>query len=216
MTDEPLARRGLRVCDVSMDVRPGMPVYKDQERRQPVFETVSTYADGALETRLHLDSHTGTHLDAPSHMIPGGRHVHELPPEALVGECRVLALDHVEERITQADLREQGVRAGEFVLLKTRNSRAAAFDPGFVYLGRDGAEFLAGLPARGVGIDALGIERDQPGHPSHIALFRAGVLVLEGLRLAGVAPGRYLLVIAPIKLVGTDAAPARVYLLEGL
>ncbi|MDK2930266.1 MAG: arylformamidase [Bacillota bacterium] len=216
MAHEVPVRGGVRVYDVSMDVCPGMPVYKNEERRRPVFETVSRYADGALETRLHLDSHTGTHLDAPSHMIPDGRHAHEFPPDALVGECRVLGLDHVKEKITEADLRAQGVMPGEFVLLRTRNSQVAVFDPGFVYLAHDGAELLAALPVRGVGIDALGIERDQPGHPSHVALFRSGVLVLEGLRLAGVAPGRYFLVIAPLKLIGTDAAPARVYLFEGL
>ncbi|TGU65625.1 cyclase family protein, partial [Mesorhizobium sp. M00.F.Ca.ET.186.01.1.1] len=62
---------------------------------------------------------------------------------------------------------------------------------------------------------ALGIERSQEGHPTHKTLFAAGIVVIEGLRLRDVLPGQYFMVAAPLKLVGTDAAPARVLLFEG-
>ncbi|HHY47396.1 MAG TPA: cyclase family protein [Firmicutes bacterium] len=202
------------VYDISMPIFRGMPVYKNEGKRQPDFERIRDYNEGAAETRLHIDSHTGTHLDAPSHMIPGGLAIHELPLDALVGECRILDLSYVEDRITADHLRTEDIAPGEFVLLKTRNSDVEGFDPGFVYLAPDAAEFLAGVPVRGVGIDALSVERNQPGHPTHITLFRGGVLVLEGLRLSGVAPGRYFLVAAPLKVIGMDGVPARVFLLE--
>jgi len=205
----------MRIYDISMPIFPGMTVYKSEARRQPRFERVCDYPEGACETRFHIDSHTGTHMDAPSHMIPGGRAIHEFPLHALMGECRVLGMDHIVDKVTAADLRAENLAPGDFVLIKTRNSFVEGFDPDFVYLASDAAEFLAGVPVRGVGIDALGIERDQPGHPSHMAFFRSGVLVLEGLRLADVPPGRYFLIIAPLNVIGVDAAPARVFLLEG-
>jgi arylformamidase len=108
------------------------------------------------------------------------------------------------------------IRSGDFVLLKTRNSDHDGFDFEFVYLAEDGARYLAERNVAGVGIDALGIERSQPGHPTHKTLFGAGVVIIEGLRLKEVREGSYFMVAAPIKLMETEAAPARVLLLEGV
>ena len=72
------------------------------------------------------------------------------------------------------------------------------------------------LGVRGVGTDALGIERGQEGHPTHRLLFRNNVVIVEGLRLKDVAAGSYFMVIAPLKLTGIDAAPARAFLIGGM
>jgi arylformamidase len=65
-----------------------------------------------------------------------------------------------------------------------------------------------------VGLDALGVERDQPGYPTHRALLEQGIIILEGLRLKDVPPGIYRLLALPLLLMGAEAAPARVVLLE--
>jgi len=203
--------------DVSRPIYPGMLVWKDKPEKGPSFITSRDYP---RETRLSLDSHTGTHVDAPLHMIVGGASTSQVAAERFVGECRVVDLTHVQERITRADL--ESIHATdpfvpqEFVLLKTRNSWQITppFDPHFVFLAQDAAEFLAARDVRGVGIDSLGIERDQPDHPSHRRLLAAGIAIIEGLYLARVPAGRYFLVAAPLPLVGVDAAPARAFLLR--
>ncbi|MDZ5610602.1 cyclase family protein, partial [Bacillus pseudomycoides] len=63
---------------------------------------------------------------------------------------------------------------------------------------------------------ALGVERSQPGHPTHKALFGANIIVIEGLRLKDVPADQYFMVAAPLKLVGTDASPARVLLFKDM
>ena len=68
-----------------------------------------------------------------------------------------------------------------------------------------------------VGIDYLSIEPQGPekaGYPVHHTLLGAGVVIIEGLDLRGVAAGAYELVCAPIKIAGGDGAPARVFLIE--
>jgi arylformamidase len=60
-----------------------------------------------------------------------------------------------------------------------------------------------------VGIDYLGIERNQPAHETHITLLKAGVVIIEGLRLANVTPGGFTLHCLPLHIVGSDGAPAR-------
>ncbi len=66
-----------------------------------------------------------------------------------------------------------------------------------------------------MGIDYLGIERNQPGHDTHRALLSSGVAIIEGLRLADIAAGkRYYFMCLPLRIVGFEAAPARAILLK--
>lgn len=203
-----------KVYDVTMPIFAGMTVYKNKPEKQPQFDTV--HSGHVTETRLHLDAHTGTHVDAPLHMIEGGATIETLPMERLVGPCRVIDLTAVEKEITRTDLEQEQIQPGDFLLLKTKNSFDEVFHFEFVYLREDGARYLCEKGIRGVGIDALGIERDQAGHPTHKVLFAQEILIMEGLRLRHVPAGEYFLVAAPLRLTGTEAAPARVLLFEGL
>jgi len=207
----------MKIYDISMPIVEGMPVYKNKEEKKPRIRVVQDFDTAtARESRIDMDVHTGTHVDSPLHMLPDGGTMETIPLERLVGPCRVLDLTHVEGGIAKAHLEKWDIQAGESLLFKTRNSFQDEFDFEFVYLAEDGAHHLAEKGVRLVGIDALGIERSQPGHPTHKTLFRADVIIMEGLRLKEVPEGRYFMVAAPIKLVNTEAAPARVLLLEGI
>lgn len=202
----------LKIYDVSMAIHPGMAVYKNKTEKRPAMEVIQDDSKGIRETRLYLDTHTGTHVDAPLHVIPGAPGVESLPPAAFFGPCRVLDLTGVEEKIERRDLAPHGIAAGDFVLCRTRNSWCEEFDFDFVYISEDAACYLAETGVRGVGLDALGVERDQPGYPTHRTLLTRNIMLIEGLRLKEVPPGGYFLLAAPLKLVGVEAAPARVLL----
>jgi arylformamidase len=204
----------MKIYDISMSIFEGMPVYKNKPEKQPSIQT--TKADYVSESKIQLDVHTGTHVDAPLHMVEDGPTMEGIPLERLVGPCRVIHLSHVKDGIGAADLEGANIQPNEFVLFKTKNSEEEAFNFEFIYLKEDAAKRLVEIGIKGVGIDALGVERSQPGHPTHKALFGGDVIVIEGLRLKEVPDGQYLMVAAPLKLVGTDAAPARVLLVEGL
>jgi arylformamidase len=98
--------------------------------------------------------------------------------------------------------------------LKTRNSLEDRFNFNFVYLSEEAANYLADKKIKGVGIDSLGVERNQPNHETHKALFGAGIVIIEGLRLKEAQATSYHMVAAPLKLLGTDGSPARVLLFE--
>jgi arylformamidase len=204
----------MKVYDISMPIYEGMAVYKNKPEKQPRIQTVTN--GYVSESRVDLDVHTGTHVDAPLHMVEQGSTMETIPLDRLVGPCRVLDFSDVEDGITAQDLMKKEIGEGEFLLFKTRNSADNVFNFEFIYLKEDGARFLTERKTRGVGIDALGVERSQPGHPTHKVLFAGEVIVMEGLRLAEVPEGEYFMVAAPIHLMGTDAAPARVMLLEGV
>ncbi|MFC4183186.1 cyclase family protein [Saccharococcus thermophilus] len=200
----------MKFYDVTAPIFEGMPVYKNKTEKQPKLTSVTN--DYVTESRIDMDVHTGTHIDAPLHMVKGGDTFETISLDRLVGPCKLFDLTHVNDKITKDDIAALDIQENDFVLFKTKNSLEDAFNFEFIYVAEDAARYLADQKVRGVGIDALGIERSQQGHPTHKTLFSAGVIVIEGLRLKDVPEGSYFMVAAPLKLVGTDAAPARVLL----
>ena len=204
----------MKMYDVTGTIYEGMTVYKDKPEKQPKLNRVTN--GYVTETRLEIDVHTGTHIDAPLHMVVDGDTFESVPLEDLVGQCKVLNLTEVENGISKKDLEKFEIQKGDFILFKTKNSYEDIFNFDFIYLAQDGAEYLAEIGVRGVGIDTLGIERSQEGHPTHKTLFANDIIIIEGLRLKEIEQGEYFMVAAPLKLTGTDASPARVLLFEGL
>ncbi|MFY9422002.1 MAG: cyclase family protein [Bacilli bacterium] len=201
----------MKIYDISMTISEKMPVYKNRDEKKPGL--LPERKGHVYETRLEMNLHTGTHVDAPLHMLPDGKTVLDYPLEKFIAPCRVLAFPET-RKIGAAELQTKQIEKGDFVLLKTANSESDVFEFDFAYLSADGAEYLKELGASGIGIDALGIERDQEGHPTHKILLGAGIPVLEGLRLKDVPEGRYLLLALPLKIEGAEAAPVRAVLVD--
>lgn len=204
----------MKIYDVTAPIYEGMPVYKNKSEKQPKIHTVTNAH--VTESRIDMDLHTGTHVDSPLHMINDGDTMESISIEDLVGNIKLFDLTNVEDRITKKDLEQLDIQKGDFILFKTKNSFDDEFNFEFIFVAEDAAQYLAEVGIKGVGIDALGIERSQPGHPTHRTLFKHHIIVVEGLRLKDVPQGEYFMVAAPIKVQGTDAAPARVLLFEGL
>jgi arylformamidase len=188
-----------------MVVYPGDP--------QVRLQLVSSIRAGALAnvSRLDFGVHSGTHVDAPIHFIDGAPAAETLPLEVLVGPARVIDATGVDQ--LDAEALDGLELEGERLLFKTRNSELwarDAFAEDFVSFTESGARRLVERGVRLVGIDYLSIGDEGP----HGVLLAARVVPIEGLDLRGVEPGEYRLVCAPLKLVGSDGAPARVLLLR--
>lgn len=205
----------MRIYDISMEISPRMTVYKNRAENRPVFQTVKNITTHQVqETVVSMNLHTGTHIDAARHIIAGGTTLNNLDLSQVITDCKVIDLTGVIDGITVGDLEGKNIISGDFVLLKTKNSYTEQFELNFVYLKNSGASYLKNIGIKGVGIDALGIERDQPGHDTHQTLLSSGIIILEGLRLRDVEEGEYLLVAAPIKFSQTDASPVRAVLIK--
>jgi arylformamidase len=201
--------------DVTLPLTDSLPTYPGD----PAFElaAVKRIAEGASSnvSRLTLGTHAGTHVDAPRHFFDDGMDAAELPLDVLIGQARVVAIDAA-RAIEPSHLAPGAIGSATRLLLKTRNStlwRSRDFRPDFSFLSEQGARRLVAAGVRLVGIDYLSIEEfKKPGAPAHRALLGAGVVIIEGLNLAGVEPGDYELYCLPLRLVGADGAPARVVL----
>lgn len=212
----------MKVHDVSLVMRPDMTLWGTEPG--PKIEPLRRIAkgDSANVSIVSFADHTGTHVDPPLHFIEGGATVDQLPLEALVGPCVVVDYDgatHVDAAWLEAARLPRGV---ERILFKTRNSAlwrdpTAKVTKEFVTINASAARWCVAHSVRLVGIDYLSIEPQGPekaGYPVHHTLLGAGVVIIEGLDLRGIAGGIYDLVCAPIKFAGGDGAPARVFLIE--
>lgn len=206
----------MALYDVSVPLRPGMPVYPGEPEPHLEFHSLISRGDSANVSALSLGSHTGTHVDAPCHFIDGLSTVDAMPLTALVGPADVMAHDRA-EHITAADLQAAALPPdSRRLLLKTPNGHFWAddeFHTDFIGLTGDAAQWLVERGFLLVGIDYLSIEQFRsPTHEVHKTLLTAAVVIIEGLDLRAVPPGRYTLACAPLKVVGGEGAPARVFL----
>jgi arylformamidase len=202
----------MKIYDVTAPIFEGMPVYKNKNEKQPEIKTVTN--GHVTESRISLDVHTGTHVDAPLHMMNDGATIESIQIEQLIRPCKVFDLTHLEEKIQEKDIQHLSIEKGDFVLFKTKNSFDETFNFDFIYVAQCASRLLAERHIAGVGIDALGIERAQEDHPTHRTLMEKNIIIIEGLRLKEVPEGNYFMVAAPLKIMGTDASPARIVLIE--
>jgi len=209
------------LIDITRRLHDGIPVWPgDPEFRSRAVWRLEDGAPANL-SEIGMGTHTGTHLDAPLHVIPGGAGVEAFPLAALVGAARVVDFSGRmagARRVYASDLAAldwDGVRR---VIFKTSPAPpdGGGFNPEYTFLDGDAAEYLLGLGMVLVGTDAMSV--DAPGThalPAHRRLLGGGVAIVENLCLEAVAPGDYELTCLPLKLDGVDGAPVRAILRTG-
>lgn len=202
--------------DISVPLRNGMVVWPGD--RPTRIERVSAIARGDTSnvSAMSLGLHAGTHIDAPLHFLDGQASVGEMPPGALVGPARVVAIRDL-RAIRVRELEPLGIRRGERLLFHTRNSqrcwRATEFCTDYVHVSREAAVYLAARGVAVVGIDYLSIGApNDDGREVHRILLGAGIWIIEGLDLSAAPAGRCELVCLPLKVPGADGAVARAIL----
>ncbi len=205
----------MTLIDISVPISPALPRFPGDPpvRLAPLPAAGS---DPAFKlTRLSFGSHTGTHIDAPSHLLPAGFGSDAIPLAALVGPCRVLDLGRPSDPIGADLLASLPLGGMTRLLLRTANSELwsrPGFSPDYVALAPDGASWLVENGVRLVGIDYLSIEPFSGSGAVHQILLGGGLVILEGLDLGQVTAGDYELICLPLKLPDCDGAPCRAVL----
>lgn len=210
-----MIKEDLRIYDVSLPLVSGGVVYPGNPPISITPHQAVAQGASANVSRVDFGSHTGTHVDAPKHFFDDGAGVDTIPLELLMGPARLLAFSDSVTSIGEAELAAHDLTGVTRVLLKTRNSRWLAtgspeFHSDYTYLAPDGAEYLARLGMKLVGVDYLSVEQFHSGHHrTHRTLFEKGIVIVEGLLLSEPPAGDYHFRCLPLRLVGLDGAPAR-------
>lgn len=168
-------------------------------------------------SKLVMSAHSGTHLDAPLHFIPKAKSIDEYSVQQFILTAQVVNIED-REAIRPSELENLDIKQGDALLFKTDNSissrcRSGVFSESFVYLSPEAADFCVEKKVSLVGIDYNTIERhSDEAFPVHHKLLGSNILILEGINLKGVPPGRYTLFCLPLKIKGGEAAPVRAIL----
>jgi arylformamidase len=204
------------IYDVSMPIASGGVTYPGNPPIEIAAQQEIARGGSSNVSRIAFGSHTGTHIDAPKHFFDDGVGVDSIALEILMGDAMLVDVGKDVMSVGERELRLHELTGYERVLIKTRNSsfiRGAEFVRDYTYLAPDGAEYLASLGVKLVGIDYLSIEQFHSGHHrTHRTLLERGIVIVEGLDLSVPPNGPYELRCLPLRLVGLDGAPARAVL----
>jgi arylformamidase len=204
----------MRYWDISYPLQPGIAVWPGDPEMQ--LQSMLNLANGASvnSSQITLGSHTGTHVDAPAHIIPGGQTVEWLPFQALLGPASVIDCRACPE-ITAEDLHSRLPAGCRRVLIKT--TVGVAGDPGSMFpyspLTNGAAQWLIEQQVLLVGLSSPSVDVcDSEDMPVHKILLQAGIVIVERLALEGVPDGLFQLCCLPLRLVGADGSPVRAIL----
>jgi arylformamidase len=205
------------IYDITIPITTTIPVWPGDP---PVaISPLSQISNGNRSnvSRLSLASHTGTHVDPPKHFFDQGLTLDQVALDTLIGPADVAYLPNA-ERIGAAELESLKLPADcRRLLFRTRNSlyweqQEASFQRNYVGVSEEGAEWLVKRKLALVGLDYLSVARFDEALPVHLALLGVGIILLEGINLHNIQPGRYNLICLPLKITGSDGAPARAIL----
>ncbi len=182
----------MNIIDITKELNDQVEIYEGDPRVR-IEQSSTVESNGFAITKLSMGSHSGTHIDAPSHVMTGAKQVSDIALAALVGECAVVKKDNM--RIP-ANIKK--------VLIKGTAEKQARIN-------EKQAQALVDAGVRLVGTDHLSIGSDRVHH----ILLREGCLVLESLDLSRAQEGIYMLCALPLK-VACDGAPVRACLIQGV
>lgn len=175
------------IIDITKHIRHGMDVYPG-DPEVVVEEKNSISQDGFSLRKLSLSTHSGTHMDFPSHFIENGKTADDFELERFFGETAVVS--------SFQDPIPYGVKN---ILSKEG------------YLTEDRARMFLKNGVQLIGTVHESIEQDYP-YPLHKLLLESDIIILENLELRHVEPGIYRLVVLPLKIEGAEASPCRAVL----
>ncbi len=198
----------MKIYDISQEVfnckvYPGDPV--------PEKEELLKISEGAVcnLTAFRMCAHNGTHVDAPYHFLDEGRTVSDMPLKCYVGMAYVA--EH-QGYITADD----AIGILEKARAKGNDSAKRILVKGDAVVTKEAAEIFAEAELLLFGNESQTVGPEETPMEVHLIMLGAGVSLLEGVRLAEVPEGAYLLSAAPLNLGGADGAPCRALLIEGM
>ncbi len=208
----------MRIYDISTPLSSETPIYKGDPAFRLRFHQRLEKGHSHTLSSLFMSSHTGPHVDAPSHFLEDGGSVETLPLETLMGPafvCHIGAepVTRAALALASAGIPEQTQR----LLLRTRSPGERLPVESQSGLLPDAAEWIVERGIRLVGIDQLSIEGVRAGiegYPAHHLLLKAGVIILEGLDMAHAPLGLHTLYCLPLKVMKAEGAPARAVLIQ--
>lgn len=200
----------MKVIDLTHTIHQDMQVFPGTEPPR-LTEGNTIERDGFRETALFLYSHTGTHMDAPAHMLSGAAELDKLPVSSFCGRAAVIPC---RGQITMAEINACRDIADEadFILFHTGQDALWGSEGYFdaPVPDEDAIRYAVESCKKGVGIDCMSVDPMDGPMPNHFMLFNAGMVIVENLcNLAEISGQLVDFLALPLKYANADGAPVR-------
>jgi len=193
-----------------------LPLHSFMEKPLPIFKGFQFQWESRLEKGQHsnrskfsMESHVGTHVDAPLHFIPEGKSIDEMPISRLIGKAQVIEVPFP-QAVTD-DFLSSRLKGTKIAIFKFGRERLNREHP---YFSVEGVNYLIQHGIQVVGTDNFDIDSKTTEWKIHHMMLGQEMLIVEGLLLKKVLPGIYDFICLPLIVKGGEAAPARVILVD--
>lgn len=198
----------MKIIDLSVSINERTPVYPGDHKTKiepaGVFEK-----DGYNDHYVSIGTHVGTHIDAPLHMVDGGKTLDQIPIEQFVGRGKLIEVEN--KTFDLEAVQEAGIKEGDIVLFHTgmiESYLKETYFEEYPEIPVEIAKYLIEKKVKMVGMDMC--SPDHPPFKIHRILLGAGVLIIENLtNLAELVGKEFTVYALPVKLQ-LDGASARV------
>lgn len=206
----------MKIIDLTHSISPNMPVYPGTE--PPIFlQGCSIDEIGFLEKKITLYSHTGTHIDAPAHLIKGSKTLDQLQIEHFHGKALVLNFANSKCRtidIKELEPHQKSIIQVEFILMHTAWSQFWGTDKYFSdypVLSLEAADWLSGFDLKGIGFDTISADKtDSQDFPVHKAFLQKDTIIIENMTNLGELPcNQFIFSCFPLSFENADGSPVR-------
>lgn len=206
----------MKLVDLTHPIAPNMPVYPGTE--PPVFTTGCSIDEvGFLEKKITLYSHTGTHIDAPAHLIRGHNTLDMLSIEHFYGPALMLNFDNfIAQAIGIKELEpfQDKIEKVDFLLLRTGWSQywgSEKYFTNYPVLSLEAANWLSSFGLKGFGLDTISADTaDTENYPVHKALLQKNTLIIENLtNLMDLPCHQFNFSCFPLSFEDADGSPVR-------
>ena len=206
----------MQIYDLSHTISPDMPVYPGTN--PPKFSIPCTIdKDGFTETEISIYTHTGTHIDAPAHILKDAKTLDHKAIHQFIGKACVLDLRSFHgNTISIEDIipfRSQ-IEKSEFIILNTGHSKLWGTDDyykDYPVLSVDTAQWIADIKIKGIGADVISVDPiDEADLPIHKIFLRNSIIIIENLtNLEKVPEVNFIFSCFPLKIENADGSPVR-------
>ena len=205
----------MNAIDLTQTIDEGMPVYPGTEK--PLLKNATTIErNGFAEKLITMYSHTGTHMDAPAHMLPGSDTLDNYEISSFTGRGIVIDVRGAPGKISREMIERDLVdgRGTDFILLCTgwgRKWGGESYFRDFPVLDDEAAQYISGLGVKGLGLDCISVDPVDSTHmKNHIALMKKGILIIENLcNLESLRGKDFIFCCFPLKIQEADGSPIR-------
>jgi arylformamidase len=195
--------------DENTVVFPGDPIFK-----RTCIQSIDNESNFNL-SKIEMGNHTGTHIDFPVHVIPGGKNSSDYDMNELIDNGIIVHVPEDMSTITRSFVNNNVNKKYRIVFFQTKasgNCQKRSLNENYVHIELGAAEALLERSVCIVGIDSMSVDAYQDANlPTHQFLLSNNILIVENLNLENIVPGDYKIFLAPLKVTGMDGLPTRVF-----